>query len=101
LVLHHLAQHRPHRLQDDCRRLAREALAIATSRRLEVAAAFVSWTLAQLDLAEGQPAVALDRLLGLVAPSTPPATARSRCSPPATWFEAVAHADRLTGWSRW
>jgi tetratricopeptide (TPR) repeat protein len=43
---------------DDCRRLADEALEIATSRRLEVVAAFASWTLATLDLAEGRPVIA-------------------------------------------
>jgi len=50
---------------EDCRELADEALAVAASLRLPVVAAYASWTLAQVNLSEGRPDAALQRLLDL------------------------------------
>jgi DNA-binding CsgD family transcriptional regulator len=58
---------------DDCRRLAGEALGIAATRRLPLVAASASWDLAQLDLVDGRPRAALDRLLALASPGHPTA----------------------------
>jgi DNA-binding CsgD family transcriptional regulator len=56
---------------DDCRRYANEALGMAFVRRLPVTTATATWQLAQLDLIEGRPEAALDRLKGLAVPGQP------------------------------
>jgi DNA-binding CsgD family transcriptional regulator len=96
---------------DDCRRLAEEALAAAIPRRLAVVAAGASWTLAQLDLIEGRPTAALDRLLALASPQHPTAHAAIALLATGDLAEAAARADRLEGiepyvarferWARW
>jgi DNA-binding CsgD family transcriptional regulator len=96
---------------DDCRRLAEEALAATIPRRLAVVAAAASWTLAQLDLIEGRPAAALDRLLALANPQHPTAHAAIALLATRDLVEAAARADRLEGlepyvasferWARW
>ncbi len=80
---------------DDCRRLADEALAVAVPRRLAVVAALASWTLAALDLTEGRPAVALDRLQALGTPQHPTAHAPVALLATGTLVEAAAHANLL------
>jgi ATP/maltotriose-dependent transcriptional regulator MalT len=82
---------------DDCRRLADEALVAAASLRLPVVAAYASWQLAQLDLAEGQPRAALDRLLALATPGH-----RDNHDPVALLatgelVDAAVHADAVEG----
>jgi DNA-binding CsgD family transcriptional regulator len=59
----------------DCRRYADEALGMAFVRRLPVVTATATWQLAQLDLMEGRPEAALDRLRGLAVPGQPGAHA--------------------------
>jgi DNA-binding CsgD family transcriptional regulator len=56
---------------DDCRRAAGRALGTAFVRRLPVTTAGATWQLAQLDLIEGRPETALDRLKGLAVPGQP------------------------------
>jgi DNA-binding CsgD family transcriptional regulator len=56
---------------DDCRRDAGQALGTAFVRRLPVTTASATWQLAQLDLIEGRPETALDRLKGLAVPGQP------------------------------
>jgi DNA-binding CsgD family transcriptional regulator len=56
---------------DDCRRYADQALGMAFVRRLPVVTATATWQLAQLDLMEGRPEAALDRLRGLAVPGQP------------------------------
>jgi DNA-binding CsgD family transcriptional regulator len=58
---------------EDCRRLSHEALATATRLRLAVVAAVASWTLALLDLTDGHPMAALDRMQALATPGHPTA----------------------------
>jgi len=82
---------------DDCRGLVDEALSIATALRLAVVAALATWTLASLDLAEGRPGAALDRLLALAAPQHPGAHAPVTLLATPTLVEAAAHADGLAG----
>jgi DNA-binding CsgD family transcriptional regulator/tetratricopeptide (TPR) repeat protein len=96
---------------EECRRLAGEALALATSRRVTVVAAYAAWTLALLDLTEGRPAVALGRLRALHIPRHPTAHATIALLATGTMVEAAARADRLDGmerhvarferWARW
>jgi DNA-binding CsgD family transcriptional regulator len=96
---------------DDCRQLAEEALAAAIPRRLAVVAAGASWTLAQLDLIEGRPVAALDRLLALANPRHPTAHATIALLATPDLAEAAARADRLEGiessvarferWAQW
>jgi DNA-binding CsgD family transcriptional regulator len=82
---------------DECRRLADEALALATSRQVAVVAAYAAWTLALLDLTEGRPAVALGRLRALHVPQHPTAHATIALLATGTMVEAAARADRLDG----
>jgi DNA-binding CsgD family transcriptional regulator len=94
-----------------CRRLAEEALTAAIPRRLAVVAAGASWTLAQLELIEGRPTAALDRLLALASPQHPTAHAAIAMLATRDLAEAAARADRLEGiepyvvrferWARW
>jgi DNA-binding CsgD family transcriptional regulator len=56
---------------EDCRRHADQALGMAFVRRLPVITATATWQLAQLDLIEGRPEAALDRLRGLAIPGQP------------------------------
>jgi DNA-binding CsgD family transcriptional regulator len=96
---------------EDCRRLAEEALAIATPRRLAVVAAFATWTLGLLELTEGRPAAALDRLRALSTPGHPAAHAILALLATGTLVEAAARAGQLEGmepfvarferWARW
>jgi DNA-binding CsgD family transcriptional regulator len=79
----------------DCRRLVHEALAAAVPRRLAVVAAFASWTLATLDLAEGRPAAALSRLRALAIPRHPTAHTAIALLATGTLVEAAAQADAL------
>jgi len=80
---------------DDCRRLADEALAVAASLRLPVVAAYASWQLAQLELAEGQPRSALDRLLALATPGHPAAHAPVALLATGELVDAAVRADAL------
>jgi DNA-binding CsgD family transcriptional regulator len=82
---------------EDCRRLAEAALAVAAARRLAVVAAFASWALAQLDLADGRPAAALERLLALATPHDPTAYAPIALLTTGDLVEAAARAGRLEG----
>jgi DNA-binding CsgD family transcriptional regulator len=96
---------------DDGRRLAEQALAAAIPRRLAVVAAVASWTLAQLDLMEGRPSAALDRLLALASPKHPTAHAAIALLATRDLAEAAARAGRVEGtdalvarferWARW
>jgi len=96
---------------EDCRRLAKEALAIATPRRVAVVAAFAAWTLALLELTEGRPAAALERLRALQTPRHPTAHATIALLATGTMVEAAARADALEGmgpsvarferWAQW
>jgi DNA-binding CsgD family transcriptional regulator len=96
---------------DDCRRLAQEALAAAIPLRHAVVAADASWTLAQLDLIEGRPAAAFDRLLALADPRHPTAHAGIALLATRDLVEAAARLDRLEGmepqvarferWAQW
>jgi DNA-binding CsgD family transcriptional regulator len=80
---------------EECRRLAHEALAAAIPRRLAVVAASASWTLAVLDLTEGRPAAALNRLRALSFPQHPTAHAAIALLATGTLVEAAAGADAL------
>jgi DNA-binding CsgD family transcriptional regulator len=82
---------------DDCRRFTDEALAVAAPRRLVVVSAFASWTLAQLDLAQGRPAAALERLRALATPQHPTAHATIALLATADLVEAAARTDALEG----
>jgi DNA-binding CsgD family transcriptional regulator len=82
---------------EDCRRLADEALATAIPLRLAVVAAFASWTLAALDLTEGRPRAALDRLLALNTPQQPTAHTAIALLATGTLVEAAASAGALAG----
>ena len=74
-------------------------------------AAFAAWTLAQLDLTDGHPVEALDRVLALATPGHPTAHAAIALLATGTLVEAAARAGRLDGmepyvarferWSRW
>jgi DNA-binding CsgD family transcriptional regulator len=96
---------------NDCRRLADEALNAAALARLPGVTAFLSWVLAQLDLAEGRPAAALERLLALATPGHPTAHAAMALLATRELVEAAARANRLEGmepfvaryerWARW
>jgi DNA-binding CsgD family transcriptional regulator len=80
---------------EDCRRLAEEAIAVATRLGLAVVAAFAAWTLATLELTQGRPAAALERLLGLSTPQHPTAHAAIALLATGTLVEAAARAGRL------
>ena len=82
---------------EDCRRLAEEAIAVATRLGLAVVAAFAAWTLATLELTQGRPAAALERLLGLSTPQHPTAHAAIALLATGTLVEAAARAGRLEG----
>lgn len=96
---------------DEGRRLAEQALAAAIPRRLAVVAAGASWTLAQLDLMEGRPTAALDRLLALANPQHPTAHAAIALLATRDLADAAARAGRVEGmeafvarferWARW
>jgi DNA-binding CsgD family transcriptional regulator len=82
---------------EDCRQLADEALTTATSLRLPVVAAYASWTLAQLDLSDGQPDAALQRLLALATPGHPTAHAPIALLATGELVDAAVRADALDG----
>ncbi len=82
---------------EDCREFAEAALAAATPRRVVVVAAHASWALAQLDLAEGRPAAALERLGALTTPHDPTAYAPIALLATGDLVEAAARAGRLEG----
>jgi DNA-binding NarL/FixJ family response regulator len=82
---------------DDCRRLAEEAIAVATRLGLAVVAAFAAWTLATLELSQGRPGAALERLLVLSTPQHPTAHAAVALLATGTLIEAAARAGRLEG----
>ena len=82
---------------EDCRQLSNEALATATRLHLVVVAAFASWTLALLDLTEGRPLAALDRMQALATPGHPTAHAAIALLATGTLVEAAAHANQLGG----
>jgi DNA-binding CsgD family transcriptional regulator len=82
---------------DECRRLADEALAVAASLRLPVVAGYASWHLAQLDLAEGQPRAALDRLQGLSTPGNPTQHAPTALLATSELVDAAVRSDALEG----
>ena len=82
---------------DDCRRLAEEAIAVATRLGLAVVAAFAAWTLATLELTQGRPGAALERLLVLSTPQHPTAHAAVALLATGTLIEAAARAGRLEG----
>jgi DNA-binding CsgD family transcriptional regulator len=96
---------------EDCRRLAEEALALAIPRRVAVVAAYAAWTLALLELTEGRPAAALERLRALQTPRHPTAHATIALLATGTMVEAAARAGQLEGmepfvarferWARW
>jgi ATP/maltotriose-dependent transcriptional regulator MalT len=79
----------------DCRRLAEEALAIATPRRLAAVAAYAAWMLAHIDLTEGRPAAALGRLRALSTPGDPTAHAVIALLAARDLVEAAVAAGRL------
>jgi hypothetical protein len=83
-----------------CRRLAEEALAIAIPRQLAVVAAFASWSLGLLDLTQGQPAAALERLLALNRPQQLTGHTIIALLATGTLVEAAARADALEGMER-
>jgi hypothetical protein len=76
-----------------------------------VVAAFASWTLATLELTEGRPRAALDRLLALNTSRHPTAHAPIALLATGTLVEAANRADALDGveplvarferWARW
>jgi DNA-binding CsgD family transcriptional regulator len=96
---------------DDCRGLAEEALFIAAPRRLAVVAAFASWTLGLLELTEGRPGAALERLLALNTPQHPTAHPTIALLAAGTLVEAAVRADatddmepfvvRFERWAQW
>jgi hypothetical protein len=96
---------------EDCRQLADQALAAATPRRLAVVTAYASWALAHLDLAEGRPQLALERLLTLATPEHPSAHAATALLATGEFVEAAAraqaleamqgHVARFERWANW
>jgi len=96
---------------NDCRRLADEALHGAALAGLPGVTAFLSWVLAHLDLAEGRPAGALERLLALAKPGQPAAHAAMALLATRELVEAAARAGTLEGmepvvasferWAQW
>jgi DNA-binding CsgD family transcriptional regulator len=82
---------------DDCRRLAEEAVAAAAALRLPLVAAYASWDLAALDLVEGRPRAALDRLLALAGPGQPTAHAPVALLATGDLVEAAARTDAPGG----
>jgi DNA-binding CsgD family transcriptional regulator/tetratricopeptide (TPR) repeat protein len=82
---------------EDCRQLSNEALATATRLHLVVVAAFASWTLALLELTEGRPLAALERLRGLATLGHPTAHAAIALLATGTLVEAAARANQLRG----
>jgi hypothetical protein len=94
-----------------CRRLAEEALVLATPRRVAVVAAYAAWTLPLLDLTEGRPLAALERLLAINTPRRPTAQTTIAQLATGTLVESAAHAGRLEGiepfvarferWAQW
>jgi DNA-binding CsgD family transcriptional regulator len=82
---------------EDCRQLSNEALATASRLHLIVVAAFASWTLALLDLTEGRPLAALDRMQALATPGHPTAHAAIALLATGTLVEAAARANQLGG----
>jgi DNA-binding CsgD family transcriptional regulator len=85
------------RRAEDCRRLADQAMAAAMPRRLAVVAASASWTLAILDLVEGRPAAARERLLALSASYHPTAHAAIALLATEDLVEAATHAGAPDG----
>jgi DNA-binding CsgD family transcriptional regulator/tetratricopeptide (TPR) repeat protein len=81
---------------DDFQRLADQTLAAAIPRRLAVVAAAASWNLARLDLAEGRPTAALERL-GVFVPRQPTAHAAIALLATRELVEAAARANTLEG----
>jgi ATP/maltotriose-dependent transcriptional regulator MalT len=79
----------------DCQQLAEDALAIATQLGLAVVAALAAWTLATLELTQGRPAAALDRLLALHSAQQPTGHAPIALLATGTLVEAAARAGRL------
>ena len=82
---------------EDCRQLSNEALATATRLHLVVVAAFASWTLALLDLTDGRPLAALERLRGLATLGHPTAHAAIALLATGTLVEAAARTNQLEG----
>jgi hypothetical protein len=84
---------------EDCRRLAEDGLAAATRLQLPVVAAFASWTLGTLDLIQGHPAAALERLLAVATPPHPTAHNPIALLATGDLVEAAAHVARWKGWN--
>jgi DNA-binding CsgD family transcriptional regulator len=82
---------------EDCRRLADQALKIASPRRLAVVAAGAAWALAILDLGAGRPAAALDRLQWLSRPPHPTAHAAVALLAVGDLVEAAVHTGTRQG----
>ncbi len=82
---------------EECRQLADEVLATATARRMPPMAAFAGWTLAQLDLAEGRPAAALEQLVALATPGHPSANGPIALLATRELAEAAANIGQLDG----
>jgi hypothetical protein len=82
---------------EDCQRLANEALAVAIPRRLVAIAAFAACILAMLDLAQGRPAAALERLRAVATPGQPTAYAPMALLATRDLVEAAAQAGALEG----
>ncbi|HKO85267.1 MAG TPA: helix-turn-helix transcriptional regulator, partial [Actinomycetota bacterium] len=82
---------------EDCRRLAEEALAVATRLQLPVVAAVAAWTLATLELTQGRPQAALERLLALATPQHSTEHGAIALLATGTLVEAAARANRLDG----
>jgi DNA-binding CsgD family transcriptional regulator len=80
---------------EDCQRLANEALAVALPRRLMAVAGFAAWALATLELSEGRPAAALERLLAVATPGQPNAYAPVALLATRDLVEAAAQAGAL------
>jgi hypothetical protein len=85
---------------ENCRRLADEALAVASPRRLAVVAAFASWTLALLDLTEGRPMGAMERLRAVASPQHPTAHATIALLATGPWSRRRPGPAPWTAWSR-
>jgi DNA-binding CsgD family transcriptional regulator len=85
---------------DDSQRLVDQALAAAVPRRVAVVAAAASWNLARLELAEGRPTAALERLerlLAVAAPQYPTVHAPIALLATPELVEAAARANALEG----
>jgi DNA-binding CsgD family transcriptional regulator len=82
---------------EECRRLAGEALSGAAALRLPVVAAHASWTLAQVDLREGQPETALERLVALATPGDPTAHGPIALLATGELVEAALRSNALEG----